>query len=63
VDNPDELLCFCNRCTWGQLQKLAGELLDFERVVQVSGACTGCGSCQFDVEALVEAAQATGAKP
>lgn len=60
MPEPDELLCYCTRLTWGELTQVANQTGDYEQVVRKTGACTGCGSCQSDVEALVAAAQLKG---
>ncbi len=57
MSDPDELLCYCTNLTWGQIRRVAQVTQDFEALVRQSGACTGCGSCQFDVEELVSQAQ------
>ncbi len=62
--DPDELLCYCTRMTWGQILVVAQETLDFERVVRQSGACTGCGSCESQVQELVDQVrQVAGLQP
>jgi len=59
----NETLCYCNLCTWGQVKRFAEIYLDYERVVQVSGAGSGCGSCQVDIEDLVEQAKKAAETP
>lgn len=63
MENPDDILCYCNLCTRRQVQRFAEIYLDYDRVVQVSGAGSGCGSCQPEVEDLVEQAQQAAGNP
>jgi bacterioferritin-associated ferredoxin len=51
---PEEVICSCTLVTYGQVYKLAQQNLSFEDIVRRSGACSGCGSCQFEVEELIE---------
>ncbi len=50
----EEVICSCTLVTYGQVYKLAQQNLSFEDIVRRSGACSGCGSCQFEVEELIE---------
>ncbi len=51
---PEEVICSCTLVTYAQVYKLAQQNLSFDDVVRRSGACSGCGSCQFEVEELIE---------
>jgi bacterioferritin-associated ferredoxin len=52
--HPPEVICSCTLATYGQVHKLAQQNLSFEDIVRRSGACSGCGSCQFEIEELME---------
>ncbi|WP_218079769.1 (2Fe-2S)-binding protein [Anthocerotibacter panamensis] len=54
MDRQDEILCYCIRLTHSQVEPVARQCLDFNQVVRITGACTGCGSCQFELEELLD---------
>ena len=54
MDSPQEVICSCTLVTYGQVYNLAQQNLSFDDIVRRSGACSGCGSCQFEVETLIE---------
>jgi len=54
--DPDEIICFCTLLTRRQIAAVLAQTLDFDKVVRLSGACTGCGSCQTDVEEMIQEA-------
>jgi bacterioferritin-associated ferredoxin len=54
MDASQEVICSCTLVTYGQVYELAQQNLSFDDIVRRSGACSGCGSCQFEVETLIE---------
>jgi bacterioferritin-associated ferredoxin len=54
MNASQEVICSCTLVTYGQVYKLAQQNLSFDDIVRRSGACSGCGSCQFEVETLIE---------
>lgn len=54
-DNPeDEVLCFCSGTTRGQIRRLYGEGLDMNAISQWTGAISGCGGCEWDIEVFLK---------
>ena len=60
-DNPaDEIMCTCSGTTRGQIYDLVQQGMDIEAISRWTGAKTGCGGCDWDIEVFVNAL--TGAK-
>jgi bacterioferritin-associated ferredoxin len=52
-----EILCECTGTTRGSIFDLASQGLDFEAISRKTGVNTGCGGCEWEVEAFIEALQ------
>lgn len=46
----DEVICTCSGTTRGKIKKLFNEGMDMEAISNWSGALSGCGGCEWDVE-------------
>ena len=57
-NNPDtknEVICGCSGTTNGQIQALIDEgVIDMERISRITGAASGCGGCEFELQELLE---------
>ena len=53
----DEVICRCSGTTRQQIMDLiADEVRSLDKISRMTGACSGCGGCEFDVcELLAEA--------
>ena len=61
VPSQDETLCFCSGTTRGDIQRLFEQGMDLQAISQWTGALTGCGGCEWDIEVfLKELAQQKG---
>ncbi|HWU35518.1 MAG TPA: (2Fe-2S)-binding protein [Methylovorus sp.] len=50
-DNPDnEVLCHCSGTKRGQIRALFLEGRDLEGISRWTGALSGCGGCEWDIE-------------
>jgi bacterioferritin-associated ferredoxin len=49
-DLDDEVMCECSGTTRGKIKKLFNEGMDMEAISNWSGALSGCGGCEWDVE-------------
>ena len=54
-DLIDEVMCSCSGTTRGRIYDLVMEGLDVEAISQRTGIKTGCGGCEWDIEAFVKA--------
>ena len=57
TDTPhdDAVICYCSGTTKQQIQKLFNEgILDLERISRITGAGSGCGGCEFELEQLLK---------
>lgn len=46
----DEIMCTCSGTTRGKIKKLFNAGMDMEAISRWSGALSGCGGCEWDVE-------------
>jgi bacterioferritin-associated ferredoxin len=46
----DEVMCTCSGTTRAKIRKLFNEGMDMEAISSWSGALSGCGGCEWDVE-------------
>ena len=60
VNPADEIMCNCSGTTRGQIYALVQQGMDIEAISRWTGAKTGCGGCDWDIEVFVNAL--TGAK-
>ncbi len=55
-DDPvNEIMCSCSGTTRGKIYDLYQQGLDIEGISQRTGIKTGCGGCEWDIEAFVKA--------
>jgi bacterioferritin-associated ferredoxin len=60
-DNPspdypaDEIICTCSGTTRGQVYDLVLQGKDLDAISRWTGAKTGCGGCDWDLEVFVKA--------
>lgn len=58
LDNDDvanEIMCTCSGTTRGRIYDLFKQGLDVDHISQRTGIKTGCGGCEWDIEAFVRA--------
>ena len=56
-ENPspdDEVLCFCSGTKRGDIRRLFEQGMDLPAISQWSGALTGCGGCEWDIEVFLQ---------
>ena len=51
----DEIICSCSGTTRGQVYDLVQQGMDLEAISRWTGAKTGCGGCDWDIEVFVRA--------
>lgn len=49
-DLTDEVMCECSGTTRGKIQSLFEEGLDMDAISRRTGAASGCGSCEWNIE-------------
>lgn len=49
-NTDDEVMCTCSGTTRAKIKKLFHEGMDMEAISNWSGALSGCGGCESDVE-------------
>lgn len=50
----DEVICYCAGTTRQQIQSLIDQgVSDLERISRITGACSGCGGCEFELRTLI----------
>lgn len=56
MGQADEIICHCQSITRGQIEEAIREqgLSTFEEVMEATEAGSICGSCQDDIEAIIE---------
>ena len=54
-DVTDEIMCSCSGTTRGKIYDLYKLGLDIDGISQRTGIKTGCGGCEWDIEAFVTA--------
>jgi len=54
---PDIIICECAGTTEAKIKQLIADGADsLDRIARITGACTGCGSCDVLIEDLLEQA-------
>jgi bacterioferritin-associated ferredoxin len=54
-ENPDdEVMCMCSGTKCGQIRAMFMQGLDTEAISRKSGALTGCGGCEWDIEVFLK---------
>lgn len=54
-DLAEEIICTCSGTTRGQIVDLVQQGMDLEAISRWTGAKTGCGGCDWDLELFVRA--------
>jgi len=53
-DSDNDILCYCAGTTRQQIKQLLAEgVTDQERISRITGAASGCGGCEFNLQELV----------
>ncbi|OYY92195.1 MAG: (2Fe-2S)-binding protein [Methylophilaceae bacterium 17-44-8] len=55
IDVADEVMCTCSGTTRGQIYDLVMQGKDIDAISRWTGAKTGCGGCEWDIEVFVRA--------
>lgn len=64
IPPEDEVMCTCSGTTRGQIQALFEQGLDMDGISRKTGALTGCGGCEWDIDDFLKSLQeADGQKP
>jgi bacterioferritin-associated ferredoxin len=54
ADNDNDILCYCAGTTRQQIKQLLAEgVTDQERISRITGAASGCGGCEFNLQQLL----------
>lgn len=54
-DQKNTVICCCSGTTAEQIQTLIGEgVVDMDRISRITGAASGCGGCEFDLQQLLD---------
>lgn len=55
--NQDEVICDCSGTTRGKILSLIEQgAIDVDTISRKTGAVSGCGSCEWDLETIVDEA-------
>ncbi|MDD2737329.1 MAG: (2Fe-2S)-binding protein [Methylomonas lenta] len=51
----NNVICGCSGTTVGQILSLISEgVVDMDRISRITGAASGCGGCEFDLQDMLE---------
>ena len=54
-DRTDEVICDCSGTTRGKIISLVEQgIVDTDTISRKTGAISGCGSCDYDIENLLD---------
>ncbi len=54
VHSEDDIICYCSGTTRQQIKQLLAEgINDAERISRITGAASGCGGCESNIEQLL----------
>ncbi len=55
-DPISQVICPCTGTTVEKVQDLlvSGRASDVDKISRITGACSGCGGCEYDVMKLIE---------
>ncbi|MCB5186453.1 (2Fe-2S)-binding protein [Methylobacillus caricis] len=63
-DNPDdEVLCFCSGVRRSKIRALYMQGMDIRGIADMTGALTGCGGCEWEIEYYLQELEQQGIKP
>ncbi len=54
-DSVNDIICACSGTTRGQVYNLVQQGKDLDAISRWTGAKTGCGGCDWDLEVFVNA--------
>jgi len=55
ASDDHDVICYCSGTTTQQILKLFDEgIFDLERISRITGAGSGCGGCEFELEQLLK---------
>ena len=54
-DSANDIICACSGTTRGQIYDLVQQGNDLDAISRWTGAKTGCGGCDWDLEVFVNA--------
>jgi bacterioferritin-associated ferredoxin len=55
LDTENDVLCYCSGTTVQQIKQLLNDgIVDPERISRITGTASGCGSCEFDFQQLLD---------
>lgn len=53
-NSKNDIICGCSGTTSAQIQALLNQgVLDLDRISRITGALSGCGGCEFDLQVLL----------
>ncbi|MDT4289786.1 (2Fe-2S)-binding protein [Methylomonas sp. MO1] len=53
-NTENNVLCYCSGTTEQQIKALLAEgIVDPERISRITGAASGCGGCEFELQQLI----------
>jgi bacterioferritin-associated ferredoxin len=52
--DPDEVLCFCSGTKRCEIEKLFRQGFDLQAISRKTGALSGCGGCEWDIEQFLK---------
>jgi NAD(P)H-nitrite reductase large subunit len=56
-DNLDEIICDCTGTTRGKILSYVDQgIVDIDTISRKTGALSGCASCEWDIECLLDEA-------
>lgn len=54
INSEEDILCYCTGTTRRQIKQLIAEgVTDQERISRITGAASGCGGCEFNLQELL----------
>lgn len=54
IPDPDEVLCFCSGTKRCEIEKLFRQGFDLQAISRKTGALSGCGGCEWDIEQFLK---------
>jgi bacterioferritin-associated ferredoxin len=52
--SADEVICPCSGTTRGRVQDMFEQGLDMDTISRRTGAISGCGGCEWDIQQLLD---------
>lgn len=54
IPDPNEVLCFCSGTKRCEIEKLFRQGFDLQAISRKTGALSGCGGCEWDIEQFLK---------